>query len=280
MSDPNRVGGVRGPEGRTLSDVVNSLGSVIAGLGDLNTNLTAVISRLDIAQGQNGSTVALLTDLRNAIGQVSQDPANYTVKRLLDEIHTCLCGPLELSDGSDGGGDPPPVEDEPPANGCTGYARIQRVSYWQSQGTATISGTTYNVFAPMFTYDPAQQGWNIGPVGSGITRRAHEQNQRNKAIFYCLVWNFSGNIRPFAIVRDVASGYNSIAESKAGLTVPSGHTWGVQVPNSGSFAEDFPATAFQNPDGYQPRFINWPFFFPVSVTEPPRSAWLRYPVLS
>lgn len=270
MSDPNRVGGVRGPEGRTLSDVVNSLNNVVAGLGDLNASLTAVISRLDIAQAQNGSSVTLLTDLRNAIGQVSQDPANYTVKRLLDEIHSCLCGPLGPSDGNDGGGEPP-VEDEPPANGCINYARIQRVSYWQSQGTATISGTTYNVFAPMFTYNPTFQGWNVGPVCELTTRRAHIQNQNYNPIPYCLVWNFGGTIRPFAIARDVGGECRDIADSKTGVAVPYGHTWGTQVPNSGHFAEDFPTST-------GPRFINWPFFFPVSVTEPPLSAWLRYPV--
>lgn len=274
MSDPNRIGGIRGPEGYTLADIISSLNNVVSGLGDVSSSLAQVVGRLDTAQSQNGSLVTLLTDLRNATGLVSQDPANYTVRRLLDEIHTCLCGPLDIDDGSGGGGEPPPPEDEPPANGCTGYARIQRVSYWQSQGTATISGTTYNVFAPMFSYDPTYQGWNLHSGCENTTRRAHIQNQGYNPIYYCLVWNFGLSSRPFAIARDVGGICTNIADTKTGLAVPFGHTWGTQVPNSGSFAEDFPSIT----SGNGPRFINWPFFFPVSISDPPRSAWLRYPV--
>lgn len=133
-------------------------------------DLSGIISRLDTAQAQRGSQVNLQTDIRNAIGAISQYPENYTVKRLLALLNIAL------------NGDIPPVDADlaPDPSGQCGDSGYIRATSWAQGRAFNHGGVDVVEWFPMFpgytTLANATQtgansapAYNRQPVSSGHT---------------------------------------------------------------------------------------------------------------
>jgi hypothetical protein len=146
----DRLGWFRGDMGAKLDTVVSKLDTIIGQLSDLlavpvgnNDDVVAaignIISRLDIAQTMGGSRNILLTDIRNAIGDISTYPSNYTVRRLLAMLQTSL----DIVPADYAGNDPP--------DNTYTCGPWTRQTGWDIAGQHEWGGQLYDWYIPVFS---------------------------------------------------------------------------------------------------------------------------------
>lgn len=159
---------------------------------DLATALNAIVDRLDTQQSQNGTQVTLLTNIRDALGQVSQPPANYTIKQLLAQMIECLCETVP----------PWSPQNEPPAN-CTPESGLVRLQNFRLMGQQTINSAAHDIYYVEVTYTPPEPYRVLtsggGPGVEGVLAAYGSLSEM------VIAHNWAGVDRPTAIFR---SGYN------------------------------------------------------------------------
>jgi hypothetical protein len=176
MSDPNanRIGGARGPDGRTLTDVYNMLGSVndnltlLRGLvSTTNDNLVDIKNEISGLENQNYS--AVLTRIADTLRQEGELPEDTSIFRLLASMDVNIgrsADCCEENSGGTGGGNGGGGQKDEPTDLCIEEAAGARNSGWIWPGDAVISDTTYRVFVPMFASLPTGPAEIITGQGS------------------------------------------------------------------------------------------------------------------
>ena len=146
--------------------------------------LTTLASRLDNIQSITGSQNSNLMDILFAIGDISTNPANYTVRDLLALVETSI-------------GTQPPDNQEV-GNDASDSTWLRQLS-WKEFMPRSYSGTLYNVYSPVFS-----------PISNPYTLVRKDSSDNKRSLYLCdyggtstmsVAWNTTDHVSPVFVAK-------------------------------------------------------------------------------